>query len=366
VAVTAAVPPFRVGLIGYGLAGACFHAPFITTTPGLHLAAVVTGNPERQQQVAADYPGVRIAKTVDELWQEAGGLDLVVVATANRSHVPLARAAIAAGSAVVVDKPIAATAADARQLIDEASAAGRILTVFQNRRWDGDFLTLRQLLSDGALGEPRRFESRFERWRPEPNPGWRQRSDPADAGGLLYDFGAHLIDQALLLFGDVDDVYAELDRRHPSASVDDDSFVALTHRSGVRSHLFMSVMAAQAGPRFRMLGSRAAYVKFGLDVQEAALRAGERPGGAAWGEEAPDRWGRIGAGDSLRSVPTRAGAYQAFYAGMVPALRGEAPPPVDPADAVRALEIIAAAQRSNTGRQVVRLVPEHQRASTSL
>jgi predicted dehydrogenase len=344
-------------LIGYGLAGACFHAPFIATTPGLRLVAVVTSSPERQQQVARDHPGIRIADSVDELWRKTDRLDLVVVASSNRSHVPLARAAIAAGAAVVVDKPIAATAADARQLIAEAAAAGRILTVFQNRRWDGDFLTLQHLLSQGELGEPLRFESRFERWRPETNAGWRQRPDPAEAGGLLYDLGAHLIDQALLLFGEADDVYAELDRRHPSAAVDDDSFVALTHRSGVRSHLFMSVMAARPGPRIRMLGSKAAYVKFGLDVQEAALRAGERPGGARWGEDTPDHWGQLGAGQSFRPVPTRPGAYQVFYAGVVAALRGEAPPPVDPADAVRALEIITAAQESAAGRRVVRLIP---------
>ena len=345
--------PFRVGLIGYGLAGACFHAPFITATPGLQLHAIVTRDPERQRQVARDHPEARIVDSADLLWRDPHGLDLVVVASVNSSHVPLARAAIAAGAAVVVDKPLAATAADARQLIAEATAAGKMLTVFQNRRWDGDFLTLRQLLLQGQLGEPLRFESRFERWRPDPNHGWRQRPDPADAGGLLYDLGSHLIDQALLLFGEVESVYAELDRRHPAAAVDDDSFVALTHRSGVRSHLFMSVMAAQPGPRIRMLGSRAAYVKYGLDGQEAALRAGQRPGGAAWGQEPPDGWGQLGSGESLRPVPTLPGAYQQFYAGVVAALRGGAPPPVDPRDTVRVLDIIHAAQRSGAERRIV-------------
>jgi predicted dehydrogenase len=342
-------------LIGYGLAGASFHAPFIATTRGLELHAVVTSDPERQRQVARDYPDARIVNSADQLWHDAQGLDLVVVASANRSHVPLARAALAAGAAVVVDKPLAATAIEARQLIADARAAGRMLTVFQNRRWDGDFLTLRRLLLQGQLGEPLRFESRFERWRPGPNPGWRQRPDPTEAGGLLYDLGSHLIDQALQLFGDVAEVYAELDRRHPAAAVDDDTFVALRHASGVRSHLFMSVMAAQAGPRIRMLGSQAAYVKFGLDVQEAALRAGQRPGGSRWGEEPADRWGQLGAGESRRAVPTMPGAYQRFYAGVLSALRGEAAVPVDPADAARVLDIIGAAQQSAAGRCVVRL-----------
>jgi scyllo-inositol 2-dehydrogenase (NADP+) len=346
---------FRVGLIGYGLAGASFHAPFITTTPGLLLDTVVTSDPERQRQVARTHPEARIVNSADQMWRESPGLHLVVVASANRSHVPLARAAIAAGAAVVVDKPLAASAAEGRQLIAEAAAAGTFLTVFQNRRWDGDFLTLRQLLRDGRLGRPLRFESRFERWRPDPNPGWRQHPDPADAGGLLYDLGSHLIDQALQLFGDIEEVYAELDRRHPAAAVDDDSFVAISHRSGVRSHLFMSVIAAQPGPRMRVLGSEAAYVKYGLDVQEAALRAGQRPGGASWGEEPPDRWGQLGRAESLQAVATLPGAYQQFYAGVLASLRGDAPPPVDPRDAVRVLEIIDAAQRSSAGRCVVDL-----------
>src|SRR5690606_12242015 len=144
------------------------------------------------------------------------------------------------------------TFSEGRRLVQEARHRERLLTVFHNRRWDGDFLTLRGLLADGALGEPYRFESRFDRWRPTPKPGWRELGAPEEAGGLLYDLGSHLIDQALVLFGPVSHVYAELDRRRPGVEVDDDAFVALTHASGTRSHLFMSVLAAQPGPRFRM------------------------------------------------------------------------------------------------------------------
>lgn len=347
--------PARVGLIGYGIAGAYFHAPFITTTPGLELRAIVTGNTERQAQASRDYPGVRILDSVDLLWTHAHDFDAVVIATANRAHVTLARAALDAGLAVVVDKPIAASAADARALIEHAKSRGRLLTVYQNRRWDGDFLTLRHLLLDGAVGEPLRFESRFERWRPTPKPGWRQLSTPEDAGGLLFDLGSHLIDQALLLFGPVASVYAELDRRHPGVLVDDDSFVALTHRSGVRSHLFMSAMAAQAGPRFRLLGSRGGYVKHGMDVQEDALRAGGRPDQPRWGEEPVESWGQLGHGDTLQRVPTSAGAYQEFYRVFERALRGDGPPPVDPADAANALDVIEAAQRADAARQIVEM-----------
>ena len=228
-----------------------------------------------------------------------------------------------------------------------------MLTVFQNRRWDGDFLTVQRLLSEGALGEPLRFESRFERWRPVPKGGWREKGAPEEAGGLLYDLGSHLIDQALVLFGLASHVYAELDRRRPDVEVDDDAFVALTHTNGVRSHLFMSVVAAQLGPRFRVLGTRAAYVKHGLDVQEASLRSNPRVDSTGFGEDPRDAWGILGQGDETRPVPTEVGGYQRFYEGVVTALRGSAPPPVDPADAVAALEIIEAAQRSAEQRSIV-------------
>jgi predicted dehydrogenase len=345
----------RVGLIGYGLAGAVFHAPLIAATPGLRLAAAVTANAERRQQAQREHPGVVVVDTPERLWEHAGALDLVVVASPNRTHVPLALAALEAGLPVVVDKPLAPTAADARRLVDEARRRRLMLTVFQNRRWDGDFLTVRRLLDEGALGRVLRFESRFERWRPIPKPGWRERGEPEEAGGVLYDLGSHLVDQALVLFGPVTQVYAEIDRRRPGVEVDDDAFAALTHASGERSHLWMSAVAAQAGARMRVLGSRAAYTKFGLDVQEEALRRGARPDQPGWGEESAEQWGSVGAGDDLRRVPTEPGAYQRFYAGVVAALRDGSAPPVNPDEAIAGLEIIEAARRSATESQTITL-----------
>jgi predicted dehydrogenase len=338
--------PLRVGLIGYGLAGSVFHAPLIAATSTLRLAAVVTTDRERRAKAQRDFPEARIVETSDRLWDLASELDLVVVATPNRTHVPLTRAAIAAGLAVVVDKPFAPTAAEGRALIAEARERSVLLTVFQNRRWDSDFLTVRQLVSRGELGTVFRLYSRFDRWRPTPKGGWRERGDPSEAGGLLYDLGSHLIDQALLLLGPVESVYAELDRRREGMPVDDDAFVALTHTSGARSHLTMSVMAAQPGPRFHVLGTRAAYLKFGPDVQEDALKRGERPDRDDWGQEPRERWGTLGAGDAVRPVPTVAGAYQDFYRGVAAALRVPAAPPVDPNDAVAGLAVIEAAQLS--------------------
>jgi predicted dehydrogenase len=344
---------FHVGLIGYGLAGAVFHAPLISATSGLRLSAIVTANEARRAQAAEDCPQARLLPDVSSLWQIANDLDVVVVASPNRTHVPLALAAIDAGLAVVVDKPLAATTDDARRLVDAARDRGTVLTVFQNRRWDGDFLTLRRLLAEGRLGDVLRFESRYERWRPIVKPGWRMLDAPEEAGGLLFDRGSHLIDQALVLFGPVTQVYAELDRRRGGVAVDDDAFVALTHASGVRSHLWMTSVAAQHAPRFRVLGSRAAFVKSGLDVQEDALRNGAAPRTPGWSEEPADRWGQLGVGDEVQAVPTAAGDYPQFYRSLVEALRHEGSLPVNPEDAVATLSIIEAARRSALRSEVV-------------
>jgi len=347
--------PIRVGLIGFGVAGSVFHAPLIASTSGLQLAKVVTASPERAEQARGRYPEVTVVASAEALWEQAGSLDLVVVAAPNDTHVPLAHAALAAGLPVVVDKPLCATVEEGHRLIEDARRRRLLLTVFQNRRWDGDFLTLQQLLAEGALGQVWRFESRFERWRPVPKPGWRQRGGSGEAGGLLYDLGSHLIDQALVLFGPVRQVYAELERRYPGAQVDDDSFVALTHCSGLRSHLWMSALAAQLGPRLRVLGSTGGYTKYGLDPQEDALRAGGRPDQPSWGVEPAERWGMLGSGDDLRPLPTLAGAYPRFYEGVVAALRGAASPPVAAADSLAVLEVIEAARRSAASGQTVTL-----------
>ncbi len=341
--------PVRVGLLGYGLAGSVFHAPLIATTPGLTLDTVVTSDPGRQEQArAAAGPGggeVRTVATADELFAEPERIDLVVVATPNRTHVPLARRALEAGLPVVVDKPLAGTAAEARELARLADERGLLLVPFQNRRWDNDFLTLRSLLAEDRLGTVHRFESRFERWRPTPKGGWRESGDPEQIGGLLYDLGSHLVDQALTLFGPAASVYAEHDVRRAGAEADDDTFIAITHESGVRSHLWMSATAAQLGPRFRVLGSEAAYVKYGLDPQEAALRQGSRPAeGVRWGVEPESAWGRLGALEDTRPVSTLDGDYPAFYDAVALALREGTPPPVTAHEAAATLQVLETAR----------------------
>ncbi|WP_441245950.1 Gfo/Idh/MocA family oxidoreductase [Kitasatospora sp. McL0602] len=350
--------PFRVGLIGYGLAGSAFHAPLIATTPGLRLDAVVTANPERRAQLHQQHPDARPLDTPEQLFEQADSLDLVVIASPNRTHVPLARAALSAGLATVVDKPLAATAAEAAGLCSLAEQRGTLLSVFQNRRWDGDFLTARRLVTEGALGRVHRFESRFERFRPKPKAGWRELADPAEVGGTLYDLGSHLVDQALSLFGPVDSVYAEIDVRRDGAVVDDDAFLALTHASGVRSHLWTSAITPLIGPRLRVLGDSAGYVKHGMDPQEADLRNGRRPGdGTPWGAEDAAAHGTLGTDESAVRTPTDPGDYPAYYAGIARSLATGTPPPVDPRDAVATLTVLEAAHGSAATGTTVRLAP---------
>ncbi|HET7187541.1 MAG TPA: Gfo/Idh/MocA family oxidoreductase [Gemmatimonadaceae bacterium] len=344
-----------VGLVGYGLGGSAFHAPLIAATPGLRLAAVVTHDPDRAARVKSRYPDARVVPDVDALWAMRGGLDLVVVSAPNVTHVPYARAALSAGLHVVVDKPFAPTAAEAREIGGLADGVSRLAIPFQNRRWDGDFLTVRRLLRDDALGDIHRFESRFERLRPTVKPGWASPGAAERAEGIVYDIGSHLIDQALTLFGPVAEVYAELHRRHPQVVVEDEAFISLVHEGGVTSHLHMSAAAAQPGARMSVWGSRAAFVKHGLDGQEAALRAGGIPGSTGWGAEPRELWGTLGAGEALQRHQTETGTYHAFYAGVERAIRDGSPPPVTIGDAIAYLDVIEAAHRSARERRVVSL-----------
>lgn len=338
----------RVAVIGYGLAGSTFHAPLVASTPGLSLATIVTGDPGRQERVRREHPETEILPRVEDLWQRAAEHDLVVVAAVNSAHVPLVRRAIDEGLPVVVDKPLATTAADAAALVGHARSKETLLTVFQNRRWDSDHLTLLRLISDGALGHVTRYESRFERWRPElRREAWRETAGPAEGGGVLLDLGSHLVDQALSLFGPATHVYGEIDNRRGAAG-DDDAFVALRHRSGTYSHLSMSALAAAPGPRLRVLGTRAAYVVEDVDGQEEALSSGLRPDGRnAWGVEPESRWGRLVRGEDSETVPSEPGNWPAFYTELERALREGGPPPVDPADAVATLEVLEAARRQS-------------------
>jgi predicted dehydrogenase len=347
----------RGAVIGYGLAGSVFHAPLISSTPGLTVSTVVTGNPERQAEASRAYPEARVVSDPEDVFGSASTHGFVVVATPNDSHASLARRALEVGLPVVVDKPLAPTAAEARSLVEQAERLGVLITAFMNRRWDSDQLTLRRLLDERKLGEVLRYESRLERWKPalSGQKPWREASPPEAGGGVLLDLGSHLVDQAIVLFGPVVRVYAELESRRGGVA-DDDAFLAVEHRSGARSHLWASLVAATPGPRLRVLGDRAAYIVTDVDGQEDALRSGARPGGdEAWGIEPPERWGRLITEKKSDAIPSERGDWPRFYSELERALRQGSPPPVNPWDAVTGLEILEAARRSAATATVVAL-----------
>ena len=346
----AAPDPIGVGLVGYGLAGRSFHAPFIAHVEGLRLRGGRHHGSRSSAQAIAEHPGVDIVAGVDAMLGRAD-IDVVVVATPNRLHAPIATKALASGRHVVVDKPMAMDVAEGERLIEAADRAGRLLTVYHNRRWDGDFLTVRRLVAEGELGSLDSFESRFERIAAV-DASWRESA--AEVGGPLRDLGPHLVDQALLLFGPARRVWAQLARRRPATEVDDSVFVAIDHAAGGESRLSMSLIASRVGPRIRLRGLAAEYVKEDLDVQEAQLLAGMRPGDGGFGVEPEARWGRLYRLDgSSHPVATEAGRYLTFYELLRDAVRGQGPVPVEPIDSLQALRVIEAAERAAATGTVV-------------
>jgi predicted dehydrogenase len=346
---TAAPRTIRTAVVGYGLSGSVFHAPLIAADGHYSLDIIATSNVERQKAATSRYPGVHTVHDGDAALAHAADLDLVVLGTPPATHYPLAKAALEAGLDVVVDKPFAVTSAEGQELAALAERLGRVLTVFQNRRWDGDFLTLRKLLAADALGRVSRFESRFERWSPTIAKAWKARATAADGGGVLFDLGSHLIDQALLLFGPANVVHAELKARRADERADDDAFLVLRHDSGVLSHLTMNMLCAQQGPRFRVLGAVGGFTKNGVDPQEPYIAAGGSPQDEDYGEEAPEWAGLLGRDGHLDALPTERGAYPEFYRILADKiLDGGAssalPVPVDPAGPIEVLKLIEQAR----------------------
>lgn len=341
--------PVRIGLVGFGFGGRYFHAPLIASATECDFLGVVTTSVQRRREVAAQFPGVAVFDSLESL--VAAGGEAVAISTPASTHVELTQRALRLGLAVVCDKPFALDAASARETVLLSEQLQRPLTVFHNRRWDSDYRTVRSALTDGLLGNPVRFESRFERFAPDPGP-------PASGGGTLLDFGSHLVDQALQLFGRARSVYAEMHTPGGDDGLDDDVFVAITHDRGVRSHLWGSWRQNAPGPRFRVTGTRASYVVVpAMEGQEALLVAGHSPATySGWGVEPEERWGRVWRGDQVDVLASQRGAWDLFYPAFAAAVRGHGTPPVDPWDAVAAAEVLDAARESaNTSRVIAML-----------
>ena len=343
-------PRLRVGLIGYGYAGKTFHAPLIAAVPTLELAAVASSDAAK---VHADWPDVAVHAAPAELIAR-DDLDLVVIATPNDTHHPLARAALLAGRHVVVDKPFTVALDDARELVALARQRRRVLSVFHNRRWDGDFMTLRRLVADGALGRVVEMSSRHDRYRPEVRQRWREGAGPG--AGLWFDLGPHLVDQALQLFGRPRAITLERDLTRDGALADD-WFHASLRYDRLHVHLHAGMLVAASAPRLAVHGTLASFVKEGLDAQEDALKAGVRPTWPpqpGWGID-PGRASRVtravdGAAvvEPVRMLP---GAHMAYFAGVAAAIRGEAPNPVPPEEALAVMELIELGIRSADERR---------------
>lgn len=358
--------PISTAIVGFGVSGGVFHGPLLGANPSYSVAAVVTGNPARvaaarnrfpQARIVPDYPA--LLELVDDGTLE---LDLVVLSTPPALHREQALAAVARGLHLVVDKPFAPSVEDAQAMIDAAREAGVLLTVFQNRRWDGDFLTVAELVRSGRLGEVRTFESRFEWWRPEGFGNWRDGAAVDDGGGLLTDLGSHLIDQAVRLFGLVEEARADLRRYSAGPGGDEDSFAELRHTSGVVTRLWMNGLAPALGPRFHVLGSDAGFTSWGLDGQEPALAAGADPAKPGYGAVASRKPAQLADGSSSLDVGLIPGDYPAFYRLLVDAVHRNGPVPVDPDEALATLRIIRGLHASTPIRSLARAGEELARA----
>jgi predicted dehydrogenase len=339
----------EVGLIGYGLAGRAFHAPVISAVPGLRLAAILqrSGN-----EAAEKYPGVRIVRSLDELLA-IEEIRLVVIATPNDTHYPIARLCLAAGRDVVVDKPFTTTLQEAKSLLQFAKEAGRLLTVYQNRRYDGDFQAIRGLVAAGALGRIVRFETAYDRYRPQRKPGaWRETQRPGS--GILFDIAPHLLDHALLLFGLPEAVTADVRTERESAVADDAFDITLHYPKAMRAVLHSSILAAAPRPRFLLFGTQGSFVKHTFDPQENNLRHGRIPTNTAWGAEPEENWGvlTIPAGDTFtqRRIPSAPCDFRDYYANVRDAILGRAPLAVTPEWSLDIMRLLEMARESSRKR----------------
>ncbi|MCX6439050.1 MAG: Gfo/Idh/MocA family oxidoreductase [Actinobacteria bacterium] len=331
----------RVGIAGYGLAGRYFHAPLLKGC-GYEVVAIQTSNAERAGHALEDFPNVKVAATIEEL--VAHKLDLVVVASANLAHAEHAFAAINAGIAVVVDKPMGRTFAETAEIISAGERAGVPVSTFFNRRWDSDALTIKKVLASGVLGTIHRLDSRFERFRPELNKAsWRENMSAADGGGQLLDLQPHLISTAIDWFGKAELVISTVRRIRGGA--DDDAVLILKHDSGVLSILSASVVVGAPGPRIRILGSAGALVINELDPQESLLKSGKVPMGGKWDVPTKSKT-FIHRGDKVEEIVGEDGNYATFYTLVAGAIAGTNPWPIANDDALLVAKIIDQA-RSN-------------------
>ena len=341
-----------VGLIGFGLGGKAFHAPVIEAVEGLRLAAVL----QRHERTAGElYPGVRIVRTIDKLLAIAS-IRLVAISTPNDSHYPYAKACLEADRDVLVDKPFATTLAEARELAELAQKRGRLLTVYQERRLDGDFATLKKLVADGDLGRPVHFEETFDRCRAQVRDSWKEKVGPG--GGVFWDLAPHLLDHALVLFGAPEALLADIRLERDGARNADAFDVIFYYANGFRAVMSSTTLAPVPRPHFRLRGTRGEFIKQGLDPQEALLRAGQPMGGESWGLEKPEQWGTLttivgNQGTEDQKVPSERGDYRAFYENVRDVMLGKAKPLVTLDEALGVMYALELSEASSAQRKIL-------------
>ena len=342
----------KAGVLGFGLAGNVFHASLILAEPRLELAAVASS---RASEILKRYPKVKVYDAPEKLTADPE-IELVVVATPDSTHALLARMALEAGKHVVVDKPLAMSAAEAAELVAFARERNRMLTVFHNRRWDGDFKTVRGIVRGGRLGEIKLAALCWDRFRPQLTQGWRERS--RDPWGALMNLGPHLLDQALLLFGRPRAITADLAMQRQGA-LSPDYFSITLHYGSTRVLLSASTLVADPRPRFAIHGAGGSFVKYGVDSQENNLRAGAAVGTPGLGDDPEELYGVLTAiGGAPERIRTEPGDWRPFYAGVAAAIVDGAAPPIDPADAVTGLDLMELARRSADEQRTLDLTSE--------
>ena len=344
----------NVGLVGFGLAGRSFHAPVISAVRGLHLAAILQ---RHGSEAAKTYPGTRIVRSLEELLA-IPDIRLIVIATPNETHYPFARQCLAAGRDVVVDKPFTTTLAEAVDLVKFAEQCGRLLTVYQNRRYDGDFQAILKLVAGGSLGRIVRFETHYDRFRPLLRPtAWREQAVPG--AGILFDIAPHLIDHALLLFGRPQAVTADVRAEREGALADDAFDIMLHYPNGMRATLGSSILAATQRPRFLLFGTKGSFTKQTFDPQEMNLRAGQLLKDGPWGAEPEKNWGVLALSvpddftTTERRIPSAACDYRDYYANVRDTLLGRATPAVTHQQALDVMQALALARESSATRRTI-------------
>ncbi|MEJ2635498.1 MAG: oxidoreductase [Calditrichia bacterium] len=341
----------NVGLVGFGLSGRVFHAPFINANAGLNLCKVVERHSAKSREI---YPQVEVVKDISELLEDEK-IDLVVVTTPNRLHYEMAEQALKTGKHVVLEKPFTLTSREGKDLIELARREKRILTVYQNRRWDGDYLTVRKIIKNKWVGDPVEYEAHFDRFKDHVKPdAWKESAEPG--AGILYDLGPHLIDQALQLFGRPKTVTADI-RIQRSASKADDYFEIVLEYGYLKATLKAGMLVRENGPHFILHGTRGSFIKYGMDPQEAALRKDIPVQNENWGAESEEMWGILNTridGLHLRGkIETLPGSYQSFYQNLAEAIAEGEEAAVKPEEALDVIRVIELARQSSTEQRAV-------------